>query len=128
MDKLFIESSYRFPKVNFDPEKNIYEISGHSLPENANKTYEIVLEWIDDNIGKIKNKIELNFKLDYINSISAKMIIVILKKLEKFYQSGTNISINWLYDNDDYDIKEEGELYSTCTKLPFKLISIDEED
>lgn len=128
MKKLIIKSSDKFPKVVLNPDKNIYEISGHSIPEDVIKSYEPVVKWIDENVGKIKNKIELNFKLDYLNSNSTKMIFDILSKLDNFYQAGIKISINWFYDDDDEDIKDEGELFASLFKLPFKLIPIDSED
>ena len=51
MEKLIVESSYKYPKIVFDPENNIFEISGHSVPENAKITYEPILKWISDNLG-----------------------------------------------------------------------------
>lgn len=128
MKKLIIKSSEKFPKIILNPDKNIYEISGHSIPEDVIKAYEPVIKWINENVGKIKNKMVLNFKLDYLNSNSTKMIFDILTMLDKFYQSGIKISINWFYEDDDEDIKDEGELFASLFKLPFKLIPIDTEE
>ncbi len=128
MKKLIIKSSEKFPKVVLNPLKNIYEISGHSIPEDVIKSYEPVVKWIDENVEKIKKKIEFNFKLDYINSNSTKMIFDILSKLNNSYQAGIDISINWFYEDDDEDIRDEGELFASLFKLPFKLISIDIEE
>ena len=128
MKKLIIKSSEKFPKVILNPNKNIYEISGRSIPEDVMKSYEPVVKWIDENVGKIKNKMELDFKLDYLNSNSTKMIFDILTMLDKFYQAGIKISINWFYEDDDEDIKDEGELFSSLFKLPFKLIPIDTDE
>ena len=128
MEKLIVESSYKYPKIIFDPENNIFEISGHSVPENARITYEPVLKWINENLEEFNNKFELNLKIDYLNSSSIRMFITILRRLEEFYQSGKNISVNWFYEKDDDDIEEEGKLFSTFTKLPFKLIPYEDED
>ena len=51
---LIIEKTTKTPQVIFDPANEIFEISGRSLPENVVKTYEPVLQWIDQNIGKIQ--------------------------------------------------------------------------
>ncbi len=128
MEKLIVESSYKYPKIVFDHENNIFEISGHSVPENARITYEPVLKWINENLEEFNNKFELNLKIDYLNSSSIRMFITILRRLEEFYQSGKNISVNWFYEKDDDDIEEEGKLFSTFTKLPFKLIPYEDED
>ena len=67
MKKLIIKSSDKFPKVVLNPDKNIYEISGHSIPEDVIKSYEPVVKWIDENVGKIKNKntVSANYSLSY---------------------------------------------------------------
>jgi len=46
MEPLIIEATPKTPKVVFDPNENLYEISGRSLPENVVKTYDPVIKWI----------------------------------------------------------------------------------
>lgn len=125
---LIIEKTTKTPQIVFDVDNNFFEISGRSLPENVIKTYEPVLQWIDANMGKIQNNIEFNFRVDYLNSASAKMISLILTKLEEFYKSGIGIEVMWYYNFDDDDIQSEGEIYSKLKKIPIKLIGIDDED
>lgn len=125
---LIIEKTTKTPQIIFDPANHLFEISGRSLPENVVKTYEPVLQWIDQNIGKIHNEIVFDFKVDYLNSASAKMISLILTKLEEFYKSGSNIEIKWHYNIDDDDIQSEGEIYAKLKKIPIKLISIEDNE
>jgi len=128
---LIIDKTTKTPQIYFDPEQNLFEISGRSLPENVVKTYEPVLQWIDQNVGKIQETLVFSFRVDYLNSASAKMISLILTKLEEFYKSGISIEIKWFYNQDDDDIQSEGEIYAKLKKLPIKLICIkdsDEED
>ena len=125
---LIIDKTSKTPQIILDPGSNTYEVSGRSLPENVVKTYEPVLQWIDQNLGKIKDNIIFTFKVDYLNSASAKMISLILTKLEEFYKSGLNIEVKWFYNFDDDDIQSEGEIYSKIKKLPIKLIGIKDPD
>jgi hypothetical protein len=125
---LIIDKTSKTPQILLDPNSNTYEVSGRSLPENVVKTYEPVLQWIDQNIGKIKGPIIFTFKVDYLNSASAKMISLILTKLEEFYKSGSSIEVKWYYNFDDDDIQSEGEIYSKIKKLPIKLIGINDPD
>lgn len=125
---LIIEKTTKTPQIIFDPSNNMFEISGRSLPENVVKTYEPVLQWIDQNIGKIQHEIIFNFKVDYLNSASAKMISLILTKLEEFYKSGSNIEIKWYYSLDDDDIQSEGEIYAKLKKIPIKLIGVEDDE
>jgi hypothetical protein len=123
---LIIEQTTKTPKIIFDPNNKLFEISGRSLPENVVKTYEPVLQWIEQNVGKIQDGIVFNFKVDYLNSASAKMISLILTKLEEFYKSGINIEVKWYYNIDDDDIQSEGEIYAKLKNIPIKLIGIDD--
>ena len=92
------------------------------------KSYEPVLQWIDQNLGKISEDIVFSFKVDYLNSASAKMVSLILTKLEDFYKAGVNIEVKWYYNLDDDDIQSEGEIYAKLKKIPIKLIGIEDED
>jgi hypothetical protein len=124
---LIIDKTSKTPQFVLDPDSDTYEISGRSLPENVVKAYEPVLQWIDENIGKIGKDIVFKFKIDYLNSASAKMVSLILSKLEEFYKSGVSIEVNWYYYEDDDDIQSEGEIYAKLKKIPIKLICIDED-
>ncbi len=125
---LIIEKTTKTPQIIFDPSNNLYEISGRSLPENVVKTYEPVLQWIDQNLGKIQEGITFTFKVDYLNSASAKMISLILTKLEEYYKSGISIEVKWYYNFDDDDIQSEGEIYAKLKKIPITLIGVDDDD
>jgi SiaC family regulatory phosphoprotein len=116
MDKLIIEPTPKTPYIIFDPDDHKFEISGRSLPENVIKTYDPVLKWIDNNFGSFNNEINFDFKVDYLNSASAKMISLILSKLEEFYKNGQKIQVNWFYNTDDDDILSEGKLLSSLKK------------
>lgn len=128
MEPLIIEATLKTPRVVFDPSESLYEISGRSLPENVVKTYDPVLKWLERNLGQTSGKIEFKFQMDYLNSASAKMISLILTKLEEFYTSGVKISVLWLYSTDDDDIQSEGEIYQMLKKVPIKLVSFEDED
>lgn len=125
---LIIDKTTKTPQIIFDPANKLFEISGRSLPENVIKTYEPVLQWIDRNLGKIQDNIVFSFRVDYLNSASAKMISLILTKLEDFYKSGIGIEVKWYYNLDDDDIQSEGEIYAKLKKIPINLIGIDDED
>jgi Sec7-like guanine-nucleotide exchange factor len=125
---LIIDKTTKTPQIILDPDSGTYEVSGRSLPENVVKTYEPVLQWIDQNLGKIKDPIVFTFKVDYLNSASAKMISLILTKLEEYYKSGSAIEIKWYYNYDDDDIQSEGEIYAKIKKLPIKLIGTHDND
>lgn len=128
MEPLIIEATQKTPQIVFDPSEGLFEISGRSLPENVVKTYDPVIKWLEKNLADVTNAIEFSFRMDYLNSASAKMISLILTKLEEFYASGVKINVLWYYNVDDDDIQSEGEIYQMLKKVPIKLVGIEEDD
>ena len=123
MQKLVLEESDNTPKVVFDPEKNIFEISGSSHPENPAKFYNPILNWIDEYAKAPNNVTELSFKLDYFNSSTAKYILNILWGFEKAAKQGTSkIVFQWYYIEEDLDAFASGERYAQLTTSDFHLV------
>ena len=125
MEKLKIESTFNNPGVFFDPDNNRYELHGHSLPEDVKEVYQPVIEWIDTNFPQINRKIELDFKIDYFNTASAKIIQEIFFKFQKMIDNGAEISVNWYYDFDDTDMREAGKDFADLFTIPFTMIPND---
>ncbi len=48
MEALDIKATNDTPRVILDPENDIFEISGRSLPEDVVTFYQPVLDWLDD--------------------------------------------------------------------------------
>lgn len=126
MDKLFIEASKDSPKVVFDTTTLVFEISGKSHPENVKEFFRPILEWLNNYLTEIKGrndiKITFHLKYIYINSSSYKYIIILLKKMKEFHDSGIGIDFIWHYEEDDDDMRESGEELFEFSNidLPFK--------
>lgn len=125
MESLTLKPTEFTPGVQFDTSKNIFEITGVSMPENASGFYAQLLSWLNDykeNItGKPGNKepIKLNFKLSYCNSASAKFLLTIMEKLKELEELGFNIEVNWYYDAGDDMMLDDGKDLSDSIKIPF---------
>ncbi len=138
MKALKIEPVEFTPKVVFDPEKHYFEIAGKSRPEDVSGFYEPVLNWLNNYMKEViespekiyteDNPMEFNFKFEYFNSASSKMIFDILKKIRYFNNEGLPIKINWHYFEDDEDIMDSGEELSKLVKIPFNFIETTYED
>ena len=129
MNALKITSTEISPEIIFDPDKNIFDMSGESRPENVRKFYEPVLTWLDD-FGRFAQSVNreqiatFNFRFEYFNSSSAKFIMDILKKLEDFYSKGVKLQVKWFYDEGDEDMQETGEEFSKIIDVPFEYIEV----
>lgn len=125
LNKLVINKTTNTPRVMFDPERNIYELKGNSYPENIADTYEPVLNWIENELTKIEAEVVIEFKFEYQNTASSKMMSSIFAKIEAASRSKKNIKINWYYDRDDEDVIPEIESYHSYDKLIVNFIPID---
>jgi SiaC family regulatory phosphoprotein len=130
MENLFIESTEYSPKILFDVKNRKFELIGISRPEDVIAFYESILYKIEkyvkktiENNNDLKNfTFNLKFDLTYMNSASSKYILQILDHFKQLYLKEANIIIEWLYDDVDDQIFEDGEDLSDVIKIPFNLI------
>jgi hypothetical protein len=124
MEKYAIEGTPKTPTISFDIEAGVLEIKGRSIPENSIEFYKPLIDWIGEYGGAPQGKTEVNIQLEYFNTSSSKCILDVFKKLETL--SGTSITINWYYEEDDEDMLEAGEDYQAIVDIPFKMIEVEE--
>jgi hypothetical protein len=124
MENINIEGTPKTPAVKFDKDNGVLEIRGRSIPENSIEFYKPLIDWIDAYGKSPKSETHVNIKLEYFNTSSSKCILDVFKKLETV--SGTNMTINWYYEQDDEDMLEAGEDYQAIISIPFKMIEVEE--
>jgi len=121
MEVLRIEATEHTPGVDFNPASGQLKLTGRSLPENAIEFYDPVFEWLEDYIKNAPVETELHVDLDYLNSISQKMVVEILKNTKKVQANGKKIMVNWYYDEEDEKMMEEGKAIATEFEVPLTL-------
>lgn len=130
METKIIKATSNSPRVVLDLENKIFEISGESRPKDIPKFYKPILQWLDEfeqSLTKQKDSttlFEFNFSFEYFNSLSAKFILDICKKLSRLHSDGNNIVLKWHYEEDDDDMHEVGQEMSRISKLPFEYVEI----
>jgi hypothetical protein len=124
MEIININSTEDTPKVIFDHNSKVFEISGRSLPEDVVVFYQPVIKWLEEFAANPFQGFELSFKLEYFNTASSKLILDILLKLEEVNESGTPVKVKWYYLPSDSDMKEAGEEYSEIVSIPLEVIAL----
>lgn len=129
MNSLKIESTAITPEVNFDIDNSTLTLLKVSKPENAIEFYKPLFDFIDrfeKNVVKPKqvDHITIEFKFDYFNTSSAKVIHQLLTRFKKISQMGIKIDVNWYYPDDDEDMLEDGQMISEAQGMPFNYISL----
>jgi hypothetical protein len=109
-DKLDIEPTSRTPAVVFDFANNHLKISGESYPEDVTEFYRPVFTALDEYLGTLgQGSCRFDFELIYLNSSSAKAVMMLMDKLEAAAASGATVDVYWLYDKEDDTMQELGE-------------------
>jgi hypothetical protein len=126
MENLILEGSAKTPSVTFNAGEGKLELKGRSIPENSVEFYKPLNDWIDSYGSSPKAVTVVDIKLEYFNTSSSKCILDLFKKLEGINGKGTDVSINWYFEEDDEDMEEAGEDYQAIISLPFKIIEVEE--
>jgi hypothetical protein len=126
MENLSLEGSAKTPSVSFDAASGVLELKGRSIPENSVEFYKPINDWIDNYSKSPKSVTTIDVKLEYFNTSSSKCILDLFKQLEGLNGKGTEVLVNWYFEEDDEDMEEAGEDYQAIINLPFKMIEVDE--
>lgn len=128
MENFFLEGSNKTPELKFDPEKGHFSISGRSIPENSIEFYKPLFEWLDNYSEQVSQTTELDVKLEYFNTSSSKCLVEIFRKLEKLQEKGSEVKVNWYYEEDDEDMEESGEDFQEIIDVPIVMHPVEEEE
>jgi hypothetical protein len=109
-DSLDIPATARTPAVRFDFEKHHLKIAGESYPEDVTEFYGPVFAALDGYLaGLDKGSCRIDFELIYLNSSSAKAVMMLMDKLEAAAAKGAAVEVHWFYDKEDDTMQELGE-------------------
>lgn len=120
MEALRIQQTDDSPEMIMDKEKNCFEISGKSLPEDVLQCYQPLIDWLGE-YRKDSNPLTcINFKLTYFNTASSKMILDIMMILEEMHEEGKEVLVKWTSLASDEDMQEAGREYEDMIDIPFE--------
>ncbi len=122
MEVLNIERTEKTPLVYFSPEEGKFEISGKSIPDDAELFYRPILDWLDQYVASPEQNNVFDVNLDFFNISSSKRLLFILYKLNEIAETGANITLRWHYDENDDDMYEVGQDFAFMVKIPFEFV------
>jgi len=109
-DPLNIEPTSRTPAVVFDFANNHLKVAGESYPEDVTEFYRPVFDALDAYLGAVgQGSFRFDFELIYLNSSSAKAVMMLMDKLEAAAKDGASVDVYWFYDKEDDTMQELGE-------------------
>lgn len=117
---LFIEATKDTPKIVFDAEKNHFEISEKSLPEDAVSFFQPVFDWLNQYIDSPNEKSTFVFFIEYFSTSTAKQLTKIFYLLEKLSEK-SKVEIIWRYKSGDVDMQNAGLRYQKMLNIDFQI-------
>lgn len=124
MENLEIQGTKFSLQIHGDVDKGLCEMTGSSYPENAFEFFKPVQTWMARYFAQPGQKMVLELKLEYLNTSSSKCILDLFKSLEDYKSQGSEVHVNWYYEEDDEDMMETGEDFLEDTDLSFSLVVI----
>ncbi len=103
IQSLFLEQTPKTPQIDLNKITGELILSGRSIPENAAKLYEPVLNWVTDYVAEPKTTTNLRINLEYYNSASSIWLSKILKILSHIDKPDNVLIIHLYMHVDDYD-------------------------
>ncbi len=121
MENLIIASTLKSPEVKFNINGDLL-IAGKSIPEDSNSYYKPLFAWLEEFKRTSPPAINLTLKLEYMNTSSVRIVLRFLQNLVAMSKENIALKIKWVYDFDDDDICEQGEIIQESIKYPIEMV------
>lgn len=122
MEKIILKETKHSPSVILNPESGVFELRGSSFLDNAHEFYSPLIDWLKEYEKNPAASTKVIFELNYINTSSQRMMFDFLKRINFLFKSGHPVAVEWLYDENDYDLKDVGEDLLSFMEFPYKII------
>jgi hypothetical protein len=109
MNTLNIAATDDTPLVNFNETDSSLKISGRSMPEDAISFYTPIIRWIEECQTTGFGLSQIDFHFEFLSTSSTKQIMKVFQTVNKINVT-KEIKVNWLYDENDINMKRTGEL------------------
>ncbi len=120
-----IPATDKTPEVLIRPEQGLIQITGCSIPENADRFYSPVQDSVERYALSPQPRTTVRISLSYFNSSTSKYLLDLLKRLEDLHATGrSQVVLEWCFQSGDLDMKEAGEDYRMLVEFPVKLKEI----
>ena len=103
IQNLIIEQTLKTPQIDLNYVTGDLIFSGKSIPENAAKVYEPVLNWVTEYILIARPTTNVRLNLEYFNTSSTIWLMKILKVLIRINEPDYVLIVHLYLPVDEYD-------------------------
>lgn len=111
MKDLFIKATDKTPEVRCQSESGQITITGICVPEDAVSFFVPIKEWVELYTKNGADSIHVMIDLRYFNTSTSRILLNIFRLFTTMINRGNDVKFIWIYEEDDYDMKEAGEDY-----------------
>ncbi len=109
LKNLYIEPSVKTPEIDLNLHSGDLILSGKSIPENAAKLYQQVLDWVIEYAENPRLTTNLRLNLEYFNTSSSIWIAKIVKALCSIKSNDHTLMIHLYIDIEEFDNMDEDD-------------------
>jgi len=120
---------HTLPKVVYDEIEGKIDIKGRFIAPNAAAYFADFLPYLRDCLQKNPMDITVNVDLEYFSTTASKVLMEFFYILKQEIQDKKKykVTVNWYYEEGDFDMQESGEDYEGLSHLNFNIIQKEEE-
>jgi len=100
---LIIEKTPKTPQIELKYSSGELSLTGRSLPENATRLYEPVLNWINQYVIQPQPVTNLRLRVEYFNTSSSLWISKIMKTLTRINNPDYRLMVHIYIPLEEYD-------------------------
>jgi hypothetical protein len=107
IQSLRIEGTAKTPQIELNPFTGDFVLSGKSIPENAAKVYEPILNWMAEYILHARPTTNIKLNLEYFNTSSSLWLAKIFKVLVRISDPDYVLIFHLYLPLDEFDEMKE---------------------
>lgn len=110
LNQLRIEPGTKTPCIDLDNQTGELVFSGRSIPENAARVYESVLEWVNIYCNHPKRITNLRLNLEYFNTSSILWLAKIVQSLSSIKNKSCTLMIHMFFSIEEFETMQADDL------------------
>lgn len=120
--QLLVAATAKTPEIIYNKAKGEISITGKSLPEGTEDFYNPVFSLLQNFISVANSDIKITIDLEYINTSSCTCLLNFIKNINHPTQKGKGITVDWLYEEGDNDMKEKSKIFQEVINFPINAV------
>jgi len=110
LENIKIEATAKTPQIDFNHLTGELILTGKSIPENAAKLYEDVLNWVKEYVEQPNKLTNFRLNLEYFNTSSTMWIARMVKTLSSIKKPDSTLIVHFYYDILEFESMDSEDL------------------